>query len=67
MLLLQHLLLPSGAYEWRGLLEHLAGWYDGGHVYDWSTSDWLSMRVLHQLVTRCSEQRERKACCQVGR
>jgi hypothetical protein len=66
ILLLQHVLLPSGQYEWPALLAHMAGWYDSCHVYDWSTSDWLCMRPLHVMVTRCKDEGQREACCKVS-
>lgn len=66
ILVLQHVLLPSGQYEWPDLLAHVAGWYDSGHVYDWSTSDWLCIRVLHNVVIRCKEEQQRQACCKVS-
>ena len=50
ILLLQHWCVPDTALDWCWLLEQLAQCFDDGAIYDWSTCDWLCMRVLRGLI-----------------
>lgn len=55
MLYLQKYLLKKVALdELITLSSHL---YDGGHIFDWSTADWYTVRVLQPLI----REHERKA------
>ena len=50
MLLLQEILLPAGALDWRSDLLRFARLFDEGYIRDWSTCDWFCVKVLGPLV-----------------
>ncbi|KAL4443630.1 hypothetical protein ABPG75_011367 [Micractinium tetrahymenae] len=57
----QHCLLRRGlAAQWRGELAALEEIYAGGHVFAWSTCDWICGRLLVPLVKQLLAQ-ERSA------
>jgi 3-methyladenine DNA glycosylase AlkD len=57
ILYLQEVLLPAGALDWRSHLPRFARLYDEGHIADWNTCDWFSVKVLGPLA-----QQEGEAC-----
>ena len=50
ILMLQEILLPSGAVPWRTELRRWARLFDDGSIADWNTCDWFCVRVLGPLA-----------------
>lgn len=46
ILVLQELVLPADGFDPVRDLPDLAALFDGGHIADWNTCDWLCVRVL---------------------
>ena len=57
ILLLQEVLLPSGAINCHADLPRFASLFGDGYIYDWNTCDWFCVKVLGPLV-----EREGEAC-----
>ena len=57
ILLLQEVLLPAGAVDWRTVLPQFAALFRDGHICECNTCDWFCMKVLGPLA-----QREGEAC-----
>jgi 3-methyladenine DNA glycosylase AlkD len=49
-LLLQEILLPSGAVEWQRDVDRFAALFTEGKIYDWNTCDWFCVKVLGPLI-----------------
>ncbi len=56
ILMFQEILLPRGHLVCAEDLPMLAGMFDDGHIYDWSTCDWLCVRVLGPLAEAQGEE-----------
>ncbi len=52
ILLMQQLLLPHGEIDAARDLPVIATIFDDGHIAEWSTTDWLCVRVLGPLIAR---------------
>ena len=52
ILLLHEVVIPSEDVGWRAIVDELGKLYEDGYIYDWNTSDWLSVKVLHGLIER---------------
>ena len=61
-LIYQDILIPNGGVTWREDLPTFAGFFDDGHIWDWSTCDWFCVRVLGRLVESQEDLAEREAC-----
>ena len=57
IVLLQEILLPAGALDWRSDLPRFACLFSEGHIRDWNVCDWFCVKVLGPLV-----QQEGEAC-----
>jgi len=57
ILLLQEILLPAGALDWRADLPRFADLFRDGWIDDWNVCDWFCVKVLGPLV-----EREGEAC-----
>jgi 3-methyladenine DNA glycosylase AlkD len=55
VLVLQEILLPAGALDWRSDLPRFARLFDGEYIRDWSICDWLCVKVLGPLVEQQGE------------
>lgn len=55
MILLQEILIPSGAPGWQELLPAFAGLFREGHLADWNSADWFCVKVLGPLTAREGE------------
>ena len=55
VLLLQEILLPEGALDWRSELPRFARLFDEGYVRDWSIFDLFCVKVLGPLVEQQGE------------
>ncbi|CAD7703784.1 unnamed protein product [Ostreobium quekettii] len=61
-IMLQSKLIPGGVIAWQDDLPIFAGFFDDGHIWDWSTCDWFCIRVLGMLVERQQGPIERERC-----
>jgi 3-methyladenine DNA glycosylase AlkD len=52
ILFFQEALLPAGEVDWQRDLPRFARLFEEGHIADWSTCDWLCVRVLGPMVER---------------
>jgi 3-methyladenine DNA glycosylase AlkD len=55
ILLLEQILLPAGAASCADSLEPIAAAFEDGAITEWSTTDWLCVRVLGRLIDREGE------------
>jgi 3-methyladenine DNA glycosylase AlkD len=55
VLFLQEILLPAGTLDWHSELPRFARLFDEGYIRDWSTCDWLCVKVLGPLVGQQGE------------
>ena len=56
ILLMQEVLLPARDIDWPTDLAAIVSLFDEGHIADWSTCDWLCVRVLGPLADQQGEQ-----------
>ena len=56
ILLMQEILLPARDIDWPTDLAAIVSLFDEGHIADWSTCDWLCVRVLGPLADQQGEQ-----------
>ena len=55
VLLLQEILLPADALDWRSDLPRFARLFDQGYIRDWNVCDWFCIKVLGPLVEQQGE------------
>ncbi len=55
ILILQEVLIPDGAVDWKRDLPRFAALFRDGFIYDWNTCDWFCLKVLGLLAQREGE------------
>jgi 3-methyladenine DNA glycosylase AlkD len=55
ILLLQEILLPTGALDWHSDLPQFVHLFDKGYIRDWNVCDWFCVKVLGPLVVQQGE------------